>query len=62
PAFGVGGDYSQGCSWQLKKINGWKEMRADVLMNLQSRAYLLHFPLLVLLWCCKTIRAAVKSW
>ena len=49
PAFGVGGDYSQGCSWQLEKINEWKEMKADVMMNLQSRTYLLHFPLGILL-------------
>lgn len=34
PAFGVGGDYPQGCSQQLEKINGRKEMRANVKMNL----------------------------
>ena len=33
-AFGVGGDYSQGCSWQLEKINGGKEMGTNVKINL----------------------------
>lgn len=36
-------------------------MRADVMMNLQSRTYLLHFPLVILLQHCKTIHAGVKS-
>lgn len=34
PAFGVGGDYPQGCSRQLEKINGWKEMRTNGKINL----------------------------